>query len=38
MDELERAVIALRDDREVRAVVITAAGDEHLASEWTSSS
>ena len=30
MDELERAVIALRDDREVRAVVITAAGDEHF--------
>jgi enoyl-CoA hydratase/carnithine racemase len=27
MDELERAVIALRRDREVRAVVITAAGD-----------
>jgi enoyl-CoA hydratase/carnithine racemase len=30
MDELERAVIALRDDREARAVVITAAGDEHF--------
>ena len=30
MDELERAVIALRDDREARAVVITAAGEEHF--------
>ncbi len=30
MDELERAMIALRDDRDVRAVVITAAGDEHF--------
>jgi enoyl-CoA hydratase len=30
MDELERAVVALRDDREARAVVITAAGDEHF--------
>ena len=30
MDELERAVIALRDDHETRAVVITAAGDEHF--------
>jgi enoyl-CoA hydratase len=30
MDELERAVVALRDDREVRAVVITAAGEEHF--------
>jgi enoyl-CoA hydratase/carnithine racemase len=30
MDELERAVIALRDDRDTRAVVITAAGDEHF--------
>lgn len=30
MDELERAVIALRSDRETRAVVITAAGDEHF--------
>lgn len=30
MDELERAVLALRDDRETRAVVITAAGDEHF--------
>ena len=30
MDELERAVIALRDDRDARAVVITAAGDEHF--------
>ena len=30
MDELERAVIALRDDRDARAVVITAAGDGHF--------
>ncbi len=30
MDELEQAVIALRDDRDVRAVVITAAGNEHF--------
>jgi enoyl-CoA hydratase/carnithine racemase len=30
MDELERAITALRQDREVRAVVITAAGDEHF--------
>lgn len=30
MDELEQAVLALRGDREVRAVVITAAGEEHF--------
>jgi enoyl-CoA hydratase/carnithine racemase len=30
MDELEQAVLALRDDRDVRAVVITAAGTEHF--------
>jgi len=30
MDELERAVIALRDDPEARAVVVTASGDEHF--------
>jgi enoyl-CoA hydratase len=30
MDELEQAVIALRDDRDVRAIVITAAGTEHF--------
>jgi enoyl-CoA hydratase len=30
MDELERAIVALRDDREARAVVITASGDEHF--------
>ena len=30
MDELERAVVALRGDRSVRAVVVTAAGDEHF--------
>lgn len=30
MDELERAVIELRDDREARAVVITAAGHAHF--------
>ncbi len=30
MDELERAVTALRDDRDARAVVITAAGEEHF--------
>jgi enoyl-CoA hydratase/carnithine racemase len=30
MDELERAVTELRADRQVRAVVITAAGDEHF--------
>jgi enoyl-CoA hydratase/carnithine racemase len=30
MDELERAMIALRDDRDVRAVVITASGEEHF--------
>ena len=30
MDELERAVVALREDREARAVVITAAGDENF--------
>ena len=30
MDELEAAVIALRADREARAVVITAAGEEHF--------
>ena len=30
MDELEQAVIVLRDDRDVRAVVITAAGNEHF--------
>ncbi len=28
MDELERAVVALREDREARAVVLTAAGDQ----------
>jgi enoyl-CoA hydratase/carnithine racemase len=30
MDELERAVTALRDDHEARAVVVTAAGEEHF--------
>ena len=30
MDELERAVIALRDDPEVHAVVVTAAGKENF--------
>ncbi len=30
MDELERVVLDLRDDRDVRAVVLTAAGDEHF--------
>ncbi len=30
MDELERAIATLRDDRDIRAVVITAAGDEHF--------
>ena len=30
MDELERAVLSLRGDREVRAVIVTAAGDEHF--------
>lgn len=30
MDELEQAVLSLRDDHTVRAVVITAAGDEHF--------
>jgi enoyl-CoA hydratase/carnithine racemase len=30
MDELEEAVAAIRTDREVRAVVITAAGEEHF--------
>jgi enoyl-CoA hydratase/carnithine racemase len=30
MDELEHAVVALRDDRDARAVVLTAAGDEHF--------
>jgi len=30
MDDLEQAVLALRDDREVRAVVVTAAGEEHF--------
>lgn len=30
MDELEAAVLAIRDDRDVRAVVITAAGEEHF--------
>ncbi|MCX6542649.1 MAG: enoyl-CoA hydratase-related protein [Actinobacteria bacterium] len=30
MDELERAVMSLQDDREVRAIVITAAGTEHF--------
>jgi enoyl-CoA hydratase/carnithine racemase len=30
MDELEQAVLRLRADRSVRAVVITAAGDEHF--------
>jgi enoyl-CoA hydratase/carnithine racemase len=30
MDELEETVLALREDRETRAVVITAAGDEHF--------
>ena len=30
MDELEAAVLALREDRQARAVVITAAGDEHF--------
>lgn len=30
MDELERAVVRLRGDRSVRAVVVTAAGDEHF--------
>ena len=30
MDELEQAVLALRTDRTVRAVVVTAAGDEHF--------
>jgi enoyl-CoA hydratase/carnithine racemase len=30
MDELERAVVELRNDRTARAVVITAAGEEHF--------
>jgi len=30
MDALERAVVAIRADRGVRAVVVTAAGDEHF--------
>jgi enoyl-CoA hydratase/carnithine racemase len=30
MDALERAVVELRADREARAVVVTAAGDEHF--------
>ena len=30
MDELERAMIVLRDDRDARAVVITASGEEHF--------
>lgn len=30
MDELERAVVAIRADRDVRAVVVTAAGEEHF--------
>jgi enoyl-CoA hydratase/carnithine racemase len=30
MDALEHAMIAIRSDRNVRAVVITAAGDEHF--------
>jgi enoyl-CoA hydratase len=30
MDELERAVVALRDDHDARAVVLTAAGDENF--------
>ncbi len=30
MDELEGAVTALRDDRDARAVVVTAAGEEHF--------
>ena len=30
MDALEEQVAALRDDRSVRAIVITAAGDEHF--------
>lgn len=30
MDELEQAVLAIRADRDVRAVVITAAGEEHF--------
>lgn len=30
MDELENAVVALRADREIRAVVITAAGEENF--------
>ena len=35
MDELEAAVLDLRDDPEVRAVVITAAGDEHFSVDGT---
>ena len=30
MDELEQAIGSIRDDRDVRAVVVTAAGDEHF--------
>ena len=30
MDELERAIVALREDREARAVVVTAAGNENF--------
>jgi len=30
MDQLERAVVALREDRSARAVVVTAAGEEHF--------
>jgi enoyl-CoA hydratase len=30
MDELEHAVVALRDDREARAVVVTSAGNENF--------
>ena len=30
MDELEAAIVGLREDRDARAVVITAAGEEHF--------
>jgi len=30
MDELEEAILALRADRDARAIVITAAGDDHF--------
>lgn len=38
MDELEKAIVAIRSDSNVRAVVITAAGDENFSPSIASQS